>query len=541
MSQKQSSLDTWLTPTTNNSSPTTNNTQQPTSNNNNYQPTRRRQQMRPHTGPIRQHKRRKTTIANIQLTTLHPPTIQTRLSNNTSTIQVPTSNCQPWGDTMGDKQDGTLRIAFRNISSLPAHIPNSKHDELLFDIKQAQFDLIGLVETNVCWQHVNVHDRPHNRFKPAFENVHVSYSNNTHNLQTFEKRQQGGTMILALSSLCHRTINSGADPTGLGRWSWVLLTGKEQNIRLICVYRPVQSTNVSGVYRQQQTYLLEHNDNTCPRQRLLLDLRQQINECKQLGERIIVMGDFNDNVTENPIAQFFDSLNLIELIHLKHGKHAPNTYVNGSKPIDGIFGSRELAPIKSGYSAITWGATTDHRLLWVDIDESQALNLKPIPYWTPKARRLKLEDPRIVTKFLTYRRTHAICNKLLERTITLQNLLSTEHYDRSVANQEAQTIDTIRSMGIMAADHQCRKLPMGQISWTPQLTAILYHIRYYKLVCASLSGTRVVNSRTLLKTRNLAKIENPVKDLVQAQDLLNSTFVKFNAYKKNSISLRHTH
>jgi hypothetical protein len=57
------------------------------------------------------------------------------------------------------------------------------------------------------------------------------------------------------------------------------------------------------------------------------------------------MGDFNNNVTGNSISSFFESMNLVELILMKHGIQAPNIFAIGSQPIDGIFGSRELAPL----------------------------------------------------------------------------------------------------------------------------------------------------------------------------------------------------
>jgi hypothetical protein len=60
------------------------------------------------------------------------------------------------------------------------------------------------------------------------------------------------------------------------------------------------------------------------------------------------MGDFNDNINGSLISQFFDSVNLLELIQLNYGTKSPNTFVNGSVTIDGIFGTRELGPVQSG-------------------------------------------------------------------------------------------------------------------------------------------------------------------------------------------------
>ena len=61
--------------------------------------------------------------------------------------------------------------------------------------------------------------------------------------------------------------DSGANITGLGKWSHVKLAGKD-NIctRIICAYSPckTKTTRLHTVYAQHSRYYLSKNINTCP-------------------------------------------------------------------------------------------------------------------------------------------------------------------------------------------------------------------------------------------------------------------------------------
>jgi hypothetical protein len=116
--------------------------------------------------------------------------------------------------------------------------------------------------------------------------------------------------------------------------------------------------------------------------------------------------------------------------------------------------------------------------------------------------------------------------------------MASENYCKIAAYEEAQNIDELRLSGIRAADHKCRNLPMGQIQWTPRRSAILHRMRYFKMLCASISGSRKVNARTLLKTRLKANIVEPIYDMDTAQAHLLTEFTEFREYKQQHTSLR---
>jgi hypothetical protein len=48
----------------------------------------------------------------------------------------------------------------------------------------------------------------------------------------------------------------------------------------------------------------------------------------------MVAEDYNDDVRGTTIHQFFRNLIMDKMIHRQHGRTAPNTYINGSVPID---------------------------------------------------------------------------------------------------------------------------------------------------------------------------------------------------------------
>jgi hypothetical protein len=113
MVHQQAQLDRWFLPSersqNNSTEHTNNNNQLSTSINNNNQ-----------TSIVSQrHNRRRTR---------RRPTINYRQTSLRTTTQV--TNEQPWGDEHTNKSLTDLRIAFRNINSLPQRATDSRNKEL---------------------------------------------------------------------------------------------------------------------------------------------------------------------------------------------------------------------------------------------------------------------------------------------------------------------------------------------------------------------------------------------------------------------------
>ncbi len=466
---------------------------------------------------------------------------QQQIHPSSGKLSTSYSNHLSWGNNLiaTSKPKNTTRIAFRNINSLPPHLPDPKHDQLINDIRNGQFDIIGLAETNLRWHNLPDSDKPRQRFKGIFEHTHIAYSYNTQDHYYTDKRQSGGTAIISRDISCNRIITWGSDERKLGRWSWVQYRGSPSTLRIITIYRPVSSQNIQGAYKQQQTHLLSIGIDICPRTLFLDDLTKLVLAWQSHGDHIIILGDFNESISSKTMCQFCQKCNLRDGISYLHGTNTPNTYQHGTKTIDGILISNDICTIHAGYTAVDWGTTTDHRLLWIDIHNEGIFKTHEPPPWKPTARRLKRSDPRTVHSFVDHRLKHAQSYTLLEKVQDLQMQLSQQSISHPDALATINELDNIRTQGILEADTKCRRLCMGNIPWSPALSTVIFEIQYYKKHINSLYSNSI-NSRTLYKLRKRANITIIPATLYEAKQRLSSSYDKFKQLKLEGPKKRQT-
>ena len=111
------------------------------------------------------------------------------------------------------------------------------------------------------------------------------------------KYQPGGVGLIAVGRLTHRKIGQGINEKKLGRWQWMWFRGSHARIfQIVNIYRPCESTYIKSSYLQQARYLVQNNDICDPRVAFLQDFSDEINKWKELGDGIIIMGDWNTDV-----------------------------------------------------------------------------------------------------------------------------------------------------------------------------------------------------------------------------------------------------
>jgi hypothetical protein len=228
---------------------------------------------------------------------------------------------------------------------------------------------------------------------------------------------------------------------------------------------------------------------------------------------------------------------MTEIILDQHGNEAPNTYTDGSVPIDGIFASKGISAMFSGYSSFCWGMYSDHRLLWADLDMSALLGTTAAPLWKPQARRLKCEDPRLVTRFVNKRLQH-----MVEADLEGKRLHITELIENNANIQEwgpiLEELDQLRVEGIMQADNQCRKLCMGNVPWSPDLQLCMSRIGYYQRCRLRYCLHKQINSRTLRHWFKKAKLDIPVTSANMVIKCIQEEFRTYNIIKNQATSKR---
>jgi len=125
-------------------------------------------------------------------------------------------------------------------------------------------------------------------------------------------------------------------------------------------------------YQQHVRHLHKLNRIECPRMAILADLAKAIQQWQDEGNHILLLTDYNDDITSGPVNQWAGKLGLVEAVTWLNTANVPPTYQRGSRPIDGIFVAPQLLErATGGYFGFGEGIPSDHRAIWVELELPQ--------------------------------------------------------------------------------------------------------------------------------------------------------------------------
>jgi hypothetical protein len=272
--------------------------------------------------------------------------------------------------------------------------------------------------------------------------------------------QVGGVMQFAINDIAARVHRVGGDQSGLGRWTWQTLCGKQGRIvRIITAYRPVKNeSGIGSTWNQHQYHSDLNNLQGNPHERWITDLSKEIVTWKEAGKSIILMVDLNDNVRSSNTAKALQRLGLHDIITKTHRSNTP-TYQRGSTTIDGIFVSSEIVPTQCGYLR----STSDHLCAWMDLDMKLLFEVNSNAE-TKKIRRLQCTDPRTVSKYNKALWLMVSKAKIPEQ---IDEIYNNTHLNAKENQVRWEKIDSVLVKFRLAAESKCRKIKAGNIQWSP--------------------------------------------------------------------------
>ena len=224
-----------------------------------------------------------------------------------------------WGDRMKKKEKKTIRICMVNVNGIGRHARSEKSEDIRRFIEEEKVDVMGLCEMGVNWGQVHSAHTFWDRTRRWVNMRRVAVAYNRKD-KLAGQTQPGGTATLVVDDIAHRYKEAGFDETGLGRWSWIVITGKQQCVtRFITAYCPVKSTKgLTTVYTQQLAYF-----KTDPTKRFWDDLAVEIAKWHSAGEQLIVMGDWNEPMGSENLQRWLTILGLKEVITERHHGEPP--------------------------------------------------------------------------------------------------------------------------------------------------------------------------------------------------------------------------
>ena len=442
---------------------------------------------------------------------------------------------EEFGDIMQRKSPNTLRIMLHNINRLPIYKNQDKSKKLFSYIANKQIDVALLTEIGLYWKLIHNNDKWHERIRHVFRSAKYSLSYNTTEPTMTEMVQFGGTASMAVDDCAHRVIAHGTDTTGLGRWSWLRMEGKNNHhLRVVSAYRPVDSVGHRTVQAQHTRYFRTKLKDVDPRQVFYEDLHDEVTKWKELGDHIIIGIDANEDVRTGLTQETFRALGMTEII-LNHHRNPPATCDknNNRQPIDGLFVTPGIRLVTGGYSAFNAGCPSDHRYLWIDVPFYDVFGYHSPSHVHPPIRRLNTNNPKLTTRYNT-QVYQAICKEKLFEALQKVESEAQQGWTPKL-EQEYNRINDRQYTIRKSTEAKIRHIQTGRIPWSPKLQAFRTEIEIWSMLLKKRKGRKVSNRklRRLLTASSITDASSH-KTIPQLEDKLDAAYTRYKQAKQEA-------
>ena len=424
-----------------------------------------------------------------------------------------------------------------------------KYDAMRDLIMQSDFDMLGIGEVNKNWSNIQESQQLQQTVKQWWKNGSAvcSWLRDPSNR---EKCQTGGSALITINNITSHIKARGEDTRKLGRWAWYTISGQQnQMTTIITTYRPCDGSiqNTKSVKMQQYTMIRENFPHITkgPLQLYDEDLENLIQTKLDAGHQLIVMGDFNQDVTsqgsKSSTIKMLQRLGLSESITEQHGKMAPPTHIYGQHPIDGIFTTSHIHPIQCGYLPGNMHVS-DHRTLWIDIDKRSILGEKHYVPQQPRYRKLHTTNPRIRNKFNSIMETQLAGCKVLGKLQKLQSEIDKYGWNEDTMATKYEVCDNLRFRAIQCADNRCEGTKGGGVPFSDKIKQAMGEVTMWKLIYQRATKRGKYRPRLRLLQRKAKKWNFPgnveEKDIHTIKQKFTESRRTYRMMRKNSKQLR---
>ena len=156
---------------------------------------------------------------------------------------------------------------------------------------------------------------------------------------------------------------------------------------------------------------------------------------------------------------------------------------------------------------------------------------------TAKARRLKLDDPRVVNRYQELLHQYFRQHKIYKRLRQFRQTWVPSSPLTPAQVKEYEEIDAKRSIGMMLASKKCRKLKMGGRKWSPALQKARNTILLWKLIRKRLQGCKV-SARRIVRLKKRLKIKDTQISLPEVNKKIDQAFRKYKVCRAQHHQLR---
>jgi hypothetical protein len=309
---------------------------------------------------------------------------------------------KPWGhDIQSSKPPNTTRLYYKNTNGIGTRAFTNGLTMLYQHHKDMGTDIALYTETNTNWQQPTTRQLNETHCRQIHRNATFAYSSRvTSSPQSY---QAGGTMVVLAGMMAARHLETGTDPTGMGRFSSHKITGANSHkIIFIAAYQVCKETistagENTSFFHQWHELTKKGYRHPNPRRQILDDLKTII--LRAIGEGTDVCMAMDSNEAFNSKNQHFQEWiaecsllsvheNMYDEEYYEVNK-IPTTHQNGTSKIDHVFCTPRLfgSVTRAAIEPLHDGIFSDHRALVVDFNTAQLIG-QAVHITKPKTRLL---------------------------------------------------------------------------------------------------------------------------------------------------------
>ncbi len=245
---------------------------------------------------------------------------------------------------------------------------------------------------------------------------------------------------------------------------------------------------------------------TCPLILFCKHLIKLIRQWRADGDRIVLFMDHNEHTIDGHLGKALadtDGPDLCKAIKLHTGTSPGATFFRGSRPIDGLWVSKDLDISNACIMPFRFGIG-DHRAFILDIPLESLVGANPVKIARPVSRRLNSRLPTCGEAYIESLGRNIVRHCLLER-------LYDAHTGGYSAEETARRVITINKEGksyMRHAEKICRKIKCCRILFSPEAAIWIRWVQVYHTILHFHQG-KVKNRGSLKRAARRCNIPNP--------------------------------
>ena len=186
------------------------------------------------------------------------------------------------------------------------------------------------------------------------------------------------------------------------------------------------------------------------------------------------------DMTTNIFASFLTNCQLLDLHDNPTKSPPPETYFRGSKKIDFILGTVDVALAVSRAGILNYSEGLkylDHRPLFVDLKETAIFGNRGVDPTTHRARGLRTSNRRHVERYCKLLHEKLDAHNIVPRCLKLRELARTKGVEAVKA--EIESIDTQVTAAALKAERQSSNKDYGY-PWSPSLAEAGQRVTFWR-------------------------------------------------------------